>query len=121
MVAGGWDENGDLLSSTEIMPSSGSSWAYAAALPSSRTGLRGTSLNNQIFMTGKLFIYLLLVKGCFNFMLTGGANGRSKLGGIIKYNAFADKWIPVGELKQARNVHATSVLPLSMVKGFCSR
>ena len=54
-------------------------------------------------------------------MLTGGANGRSKLGGIIKYNAFADKWIPVGELKVARSSHATSVLPLSKVEGFCSR
>ena len=54
-------------------------------------------------------------------MLTGGANGRSKLGGIIKYNAFADKWIPVGELKVARSSHATSVLPFSKVEGFCSR
>ena len=54
-------------------------------------------------------------------MLSGGWDGRSYLAEIIKYNAFADKWIPVGELKQARNAHATSVLPLSMVKSFCSR
>ena len=53
-------------------------------------------------------------------MLTGGWNG-SDLGEIIKYDSVAKKWIPVEELKQARNAHATSVLPLSMVKGFCSR
>ena len=53
-------------------------------------------------------------------MLTGRWD-RSDLGEIIKYNAFADKWIPVGELKVARRWHATSVLPLSKVEGFCSR
>ena len=53
-------------------------------------------------------------------MLSGGWDG-SDLGEIIKYNAFADKWIPVGKLKVARNYHATSVLPISEVKGFCSR
>ena len=50
-------------------------------------------------------------------MLTGGWNG-SDLGEIIKYDSVAKKWIPVEELKQARNAHATSVLPLSMVKVF---
>ena len=53
-------------------------------------------------------------------MLKGGYD-RDYLAEIIKYNAFADKWIPVGELKQARHFHATSVLPLSKVEGFCSR
>ena len=53
-------------------------------------------------------------------MLTGGYNG-SYLGDIVKYNALVDKWIPVGELKVARSFHATSVLPLSKVEGFCSR
>ena len=53
-------------------------------------------------------------------MLTGGWSG-SDFAEIIKYNAFADKWIPVGELKVARTDHATSVQPLSKVEGFCSR
>ena len=49
MVAGGRDENGDYLSSTEIMPSSGLSWAYAAALPSPCMGLRVVlNLNNEV-------------------------------------------------------------------------
>ena len=59
-------------------------------------------------------------KGCFNFILTGGSN-VDYLAEIIKYNAIANKWIPVGELKVARSYHATSVLPLSKVEGFCSR
>ena len=54
-------------------------------------------------------------------MLTGGAGAERFIGEIMKYNAFADKWIPVGELKKPRFGHATSVLPLSKVKGFCSR
>ena len=54
-------------------------------------------------------------------MLSGGWDGRSYLAEIIKYNAFADKWIPVGELKVARSDHATSVQPLSKVEGYCSR
>ena len=40
---------------------------------------------------------------------------------VLRYNAYADKWIPVGKLKQARSYHATSILPLSKVEGFCSR
>ena len=63
-------------------------------------------------------------KKLFNFILTGGLEGDpifgESLAEIIKYNAFANKWIPVGELKQGRAFHATSVLPLSMVEGFCS-
>ena len=40
---------------------------------------------------------------------------------VLRYNPYADKWIRVGKLKQARSFHATSVLPLSKVEGFCSR
>ena len=54
-------------------------------------------------------------------MLTGGGGAERFIGEIMKYNAFADKWIPVAELKQRKNYHATSVIPLSKVEGFCSR
>ena len=50
LVTGG--HGSERLSSTEVMPASGTSWSYVADLPGARYGLRGTTLNNQIFMTG---------------------------------------------------------------------
>ena len=61
--------------------------------------------------------YVLWVKSSFNFIIIGG----SYYDDVLRYNPYADKWIPVAKLKQARVHHATSVLPLSKVEGFCSR
>ena len=55
-------------------------------------------------------------------MIIGGrGSSGSYYDDVLRYDPYADKWIPVGKLKQARGHHATSVLPLSKVEGFCSR
>ena len=64
--------------------------------------------------------YVLWVKSSLNFIIIGGYSS-GYIDEIIKYSSYADKWIYVGKLKQARGYHATSVLPLSKVEGFCSR
>ena len=61
MVTGGYNKKFSYVASTEIMPASGSRWSFAGSLPSARYGLRGISLNNQIFMTG----YTGISKGSF--------------------------------------------------------
>ena len=57
MVTGGWNWNtydmtGGLVSSTELLEATATSWTFAGNLPTARRDLVGISLNNQIFMTG---------------------------------------------------------------------
>ena len=42
----------DFLDSTELLLPSASSWTYSGALPSTRYGLRGATLNNKVVVTG---------------------------------------------------------------------
>ena len=53
LVTGGFNVR-DIIS-TEVMSASGSRWSYVGNLPTAANGLRGISVNNQIFVTGALF------------------------------------------------------------------
>ena len=50
LVTGGYN-SGDIIS-TEVMSAMGSRWTYVGNLPTAADGLRGISVNNQIFVTG---------------------------------------------------------------------
>ena len=52
LVTGGI--NGHDIISTEVMSASGSRWSYVGNLPTAADGLRGISVNNQIFVTGAI-------------------------------------------------------------------
>ena len=52
MVTGGVDSNFDDLSSTELLLPSATSWTYSDPLPSTRSGLRGATLDNKVVITG---------------------------------------------------------------------
>ena len=77
LVTGGYTKLelhlGRTLASTELMveDSRGQAtlWTEAGPLPSPRQALRGVSLNNNIFMTGSvwiMFIYIFLGKSIFS-------------------------------------------------------
>ena len=63
LVTGGWDNSG--LSSTETLAEEGGAWTTAGELPVAMDGLKGVSLNNNIFMTGNIIFtnYHLLLYG----------------------------------------------------------
>ena len=52
LVAGGKDDNGDYLSSTELLVETASAWVFTGSLPSPRSALRGANIENKIMMTG---------------------------------------------------------------------
>ena len=52
IVTGGINGNNKRTESTEVMSSSGSSWAYVGNLPRASDGMIGISVNNQMFVTG---------------------------------------------------------------------
>ena len=49
----------DKLSSTETLVDGAEAWTFAGELPVAMLGLRGVSLNNDIFMTGNIILWLL--------------------------------------------------------------
>ena len=60
LVTGG-RTGSNFLSSTETLEEGAGSWTPAGVLPVALFGLRGVSLNNNIFMTGNFIIHKLLV------------------------------------------------------------
>ena len=50
LVTGGF--NSGTIISTEVMSATGSNWSFVGNLPRATFGLRGISVNNQIFVTG---------------------------------------------------------------------
>ena len=52
-MTGGWDGN-NLIASTEVISSASGGWKSVGELPSARSGLRGITLANKIFVTGYL-------------------------------------------------------------------
>ena len=52
LVTGGWDSRYSDLSSTELLKTNAVSWIYSGELPTPRTGLRGTNIDQRVIMTG---------------------------------------------------------------------
>ena len=48
------------LSSSEVLLDGAEFWTFVGELPVGMVGLRGVSLNNNIFMTGKIIIQNLV-------------------------------------------------------------
>ena len=51
LVSGGYND-GDDLSSTELLVETASAWVLSGELPSPRYGLRGANIDNRVLMTG---------------------------------------------------------------------
>ena len=52
-MAGGWDENTNRLSSTEILVTLAGVWRTVGPLPTAVVGLSGATLDNRIYMLGE--------------------------------------------------------------------
>jgi len=88
-----------ITSSTETFTEGSSQWIVAAATPIEGMGIRGVSLNNEIFLTG----------GYYN-----GEYSRK----IYKFDD--EDWIPVGQANETHAFHALSVIPFMEVEPYCN-
>merc|ERR1719245_2184973 len=79
LVAGGYGYGNSYEKSTEIMLANGPGWVFAENLPTHRQGLKGTSINGQIFMTG-------------------GHDGLNYSDDILKFDGASKEWIYVGQM-----------------------
>merc|ERR1719430_3012103 len=86
LVTGGYD-GADYLSSTEILPTSSSTWVLANALPKKMCCMKGLSLDGILYMTG-------------------GSDNSSEKDEVIAW--IKDDWVEVGKMKMPRAFHALS-------------
>ena len=54
LVVGGFDQSWGKLASTELLVHGGTEWKMSGALPFGRSGVRGVSVDNKIFISGTL-------------------------------------------------------------------
>jgi len=90
------------ITSTEILPESASTWSFVGELPEAVSGIKGLTLNNNIFMTG------------------GNIYHKSNSNQILKFDQENQEWKFVeGKLHDARSGHGMSVVPKSSVEEYC--
>ena len=126
LVSGGSDGS-DYLDSTEIFDPSLGSWRAGAALPSPRSDLRATNIDNRVL----LFSYDILLTfyiGDDNsvqslIILAGGKEKdglyTTKLDTILEYNITGDSYTQIGTMIQARADHAISVVKYEDFSEWC--
>jgi len=112
LVAGGKNGGGDQMigfeNSTEMIVEGEKSWTVVADLPTPRAGLRGASVDNNVFMIGGYWGN------------DGGANEEDKtFNDILIYNKGLKSWTKTDELLKPRFAHAVSVLPLNEIQQYC--
>ena len=58
IVAGGYDDSKNPLSSTEKMTTGATAWTTVKSLPRALAGVATVSLDNSIILTGKCVVYM---------------------------------------------------------------
>ena len=106
-MTGGMGRNGVHLTSTEIYD--GSSWTYAASLPSKRSSFSASTLDNSVFVFGEFFIILTYNKYCLTVSI-GGWTGKRRIDDVLRYNGTTDKWLNVGKMRAPRSFYSLALL-----------
>jgi len=101
LVTGGVIMANTLTASTELSIN-GLAWSKHGDLPTPRHGLRGVSLNNNVFMTGG-----------WEYDTTGDA-----LGDVLQWDIYSNEWILISYI-MPRFFHSVSVLPCGEVENYC--
>ena len=129
-MTGGSDPHGAYphpISSTEFLIDGISlKWTMVGDLPGlAVAGLRGVTLNNNIFMTGSI-LYIFTFLAIFSMKyITGGYFSGPNSGPaqpsdqILKFNKDNNTWETVGNMLMERSNHAISVVPLNDIIDFC--
>ena len=122
LVTGGyyWSNNIHIqLSSTEILVDGASFWTNVGKLPVAMELLRGVSWNNNIFMTGHIFIHVQFSHN--NSYVLGGYDGDSNHDCILKFNPDEGSWSKVGQLKHGRSAHGASIVGVNDIIDYCNQ
>ena len=114
-MTGGWDGN-NLIASTEVLSSASGGWKSVGELPSARSGLRGITLANKIFVSG----YLSPETSENKLYILGGINEcGNEFADILQFNPTSNQWEEAGQMKKGREGHAVSLIPLDEALKLC--
>jgi len=113
LVAGGKNGgNGQMIGfekTTEMIVTGETSWTIVGDLPSPRAGLRGASVDNNIFMTGGYWA------------IEGGQSVEDEtFSEILIFNKDLKSWTKTDYLFKPRFSHAVSALPLDKIQPHCN-
>ena len=98
----------DYLPSTEVYR--GGQWITLEPLPVAVMGVRGATVDNTVYMTGRNF-YLTLCSLYYNIFFEGGRDDNKKnRPEIWRYSAESGSWTPVIYMRTERSYHAVSVV-----------
>ena len=117
LVTGGYNYNDGYLDTTEVLEDNARTWRLTAPLPSARSKLRASVLENNIFVFGENILcyinieHLIVSYNVYNDDIFAGGvdNDENDLNDILRYNK-NHTWEEVGQLKEARSWHAVAVM-----------
>ena len=120
MTGGGFYGN-IYLSSTEIYVQS--TWSYAASLPSPRRYLSASTVDNSVFVFGKIFKFSSQTE-TVTFCNKGGHDGDEidtdpGYDEILGYDPVRDTWSAAGRMKSPRIQHSSFMMSLGDISGLC--
>ena len=97
-----------ILSSTETLVDGSDAWTEKGHLPVAVYGLRGVSLNNNIFVTGNIHDddNLLICQ----YIVGGKEDNFNQNSNVLKFISDDGSWSQVGQLKLGRAEHGASVV-----------
>ena len=116
MVTGGYTGS-KMTASTEALISGKNAWSYVGELPTAYRGMKSVQYKNTVMITGRQSSYC-----CVNHKLSGGYDNNASvksIGSILVYNTYSSKWEEVGEMKESRNFHAISTIPVKDILDYC--
>ena len=126
LVTGGFNENRNAISSTEIFKLGDESWTQVGNLPLPAAGIRGASINNKIIMTGDFETYETeLILNLVNLIKwTGGTYMDSQdknhySDHILKFVPITKTWEIVDHMKMKKYSHAVSSVQISDIIDYC--
>merc|ERR1719427_2482067 len=99
IVAGGADASSTPLSSTEKMTTGATAWTTINPLPRTLYGMATVSMDNSI-------------------ILLGGYDGYRARAEILAFDG--EDWKEVGQLQEARYMHAATMLDITDLMDFCN-
>ena len=119
LVVGGWgncDPVCTFLDTTEVFTSSSGSWRLiSAALPSAIQGGYVATVSNIVYMLGDIENYKIIFSYQINIQLAGGYDGTDPQDDIFQYEPDGEEWKHVGNMINARNSHAVSIVDVNNI------
>ena len=113
----GFFEDTILLDSSEVFSSAGV-WYFGANLPQPMYGLRATNIDSRVLIFGT-DIFVNLNASWICLLLAGGSYYVHYYDTILEYMAEEDAIVTVGQMLEARDHHAISVVKAEDFSHWC--